>query len=196
MLRQSDSFKSRFDLLVMISAAYNCFSIPFKVAFDPKVMQTLGFEIFDVCIDLIFLCDMILTFRLTYIDDYGNEEVSPLKIAVNYLKGQFWLDLFATIPIDSIIQAIVEAPNQYYGLFGILKLGRVLRLNKIISFLNVTADVKASMKLTKMILFLLLYTHLFACCWRMAVKHDRIWEPPIHQAKGEFQRVYASHTSY
>ena len=180
----------------MISAAYNCFSIPFKVAFDPKVMQTLGFETFDVCIDLIFLCDMIITFRLTYIDDYGNEEVNPRKIAVNYLKGQFWLDLFATIPIDSIIQAIVEAPNQYYGLFGILKLGRVLRLNKMISFLNVTEDVKASMKLTKMILFLLLYTHLFACCWWMAIKHDQIWEPYIHQATGQFQKVYASHTSY
>ena len=103
MLRQSDSFKSPFDLLVMICAAYNCFSIPFKVSFDPKVMQTLAFEIFDICIDLIFLCDILITFRLTYIDDYGNEEVRPSKIAINYLKGQFWIDLFATIPIDTII---------------------------------------------------------------------------------------------
>ena len=46
---------------------------------------------------------MIITFRLTFIDDYDNKEVS-----INYLKGQFWLDLFATIPIDSIIQAIIE----------------------------------------------------------------------------------------
>ena len=60
-------------------------------------------------------------------------------------------------------------------LFGILKMGRVLRLNKIIQFLNVSEDVKASMKLTKMIFFLTIYIHCFACLWWIVVKHDRNW---------------------
>ena len=90
------------------------------------------------------------------------------------------MDLLATVPFDQIIQAFMDKSNVYYELLGLLKLGRVLRLNKIISFLNVTEDVKASMKLTKMIFFLVIYIHLFACIWWIMVERDKIWQPYIH----------------
>ena len=111
LFRQSDSFKPKFDLLVMISAAFNCFSIPFKVAFNPPLLENFAFEVFNWFIDFIFLCDIIISFRLTYIDDYGHEEFRPRYIAINYLKGQFLLDVFATLPIDQIITAIVKKKN-------------------------------------------------------------------------------------
>jgi len=63
-------------------------------------------------------------------------------------------------------------------MLGILKLGRVLRLNKIIQFLNVDEDVKASMKITKMVLFLSIYIHLYACIWWIIVSIDQSWIPP------------------
>ena len=78
----------------------------------------------------------------------------------------------ATIPIDLIIEKVMQKSNPFYELFGILKLGRVLRLNKIIAFLNVEEDVKASMKLTKMVFFLVIYIHFFACIWYLVVKTD------------------------
>ena len=79
--------------------------------------------------------------------------------------------------MDTILKAIIKTENNLYELFGILKLGRVLRLSKIISFLNVTEDVKASMKLTKIIFFLIIYLHCYACLWWMVIKHDQNWVP-------------------
>jgi len=34
--RQSDVFKMRFDLLIMLFSLFNCFFVPVKVAFEPK----------------------------------------------------------------------------------------------------------------------------------------------------------------
>lgn len=60
---------------------------------------------------------------------------------------------------------------------GILKLGRVLRLNKIISYMKVDEDIKASMKLLKIIFFLILYIHLFCCLYWMVAEDTQDWWP-------------------
>jgi hypothetical protein len=63
-------------------------------------METSAFSTLNSCIDIIFLLDMIIAFRTAFIDDYGNEVSTPMAIAKSYLKGSFWLDLFATLPLD------------------------------------------------------------------------------------------------
>jgi len=67
--------------------------------------------------------------------------------------------------------------NPMYELFGILKLGRVLRLSKIIQYMSVTEEIKASMKLIKMIFLLIIYIHCFACLWWLIVNHNQTWIP-------------------
>ena len=174
----------------MISAVFNCFTIPFKVAFEPPSFETDSFAVLNSCIDLIFLFDILITFRTAFIDDYGNEINKPKEIAASYLSGSFWVDLSATIPIDQIIEAIMQKSNPFYELFGILKLGRVLRLNKIIAFLNVEEDVKASMKLFKMIFFLLIYIHFFACIWFLVVKSNESWVSVLHMPTDDYYQLY------
>jgi len=44
-----------------------------------------------------------------------------------------------------------------------LKLFRILRLSRIISYMNSTDDVKLSLRLFKLCFFLLLYIHCTAC---------------------------------
>lgn len=81
---------------------------------------------------MVFLLDMLVTSRTSYINDKGIEVNTPKEIAFQYIKGYFWLDFVATIPIDQILSFILQSQNPYLELFGILKLGRVLKLNKII----------------------------------------------------------------
>lgn len=58
----------------MVLAAWNCFTIPFFVAFEPEVADHIGVTVMDGVIDLLFLMDIILNFRTTYIDpNTGNE---------------------------------------------------------------------------------------------------------------------------
>lgn len=62
-------------------------------------------------------------------------------------------------------------------LLGILKLGRVLRLSKIIAFLNSTEDIKASLMVAKMVIFLVVYLHCYACLWWQLIKREEQWIP-------------------
>ena len=103
MFKPNDSFKSKWDIIVILGAFFNCFSIPFKVAYKPEYMDSTPFFVFNLCIDFVFLIDIFITFRTSYFDDYGQEIDSPLEIAKNYLKGQFCIDLLAFLPLDVII---------------------------------------------------------------------------------------------
>lgn len=54
---------------------------------------------------------------------------------------------------------------------------RILRFTKVISFLNATENVKLSLKLFKLIFYLLVYIHLQACAWYFYTVWDRTWFP-------------------
>ena len=53
---------------------------------------------------------------------------------------------------------------------GLLKLGRLLRINRIIRFLNAAKDIKAGAQLFNLILCLTIYLHFYACMLWMLVK--------------------------
>ena len=98
----------------MIAAIFNCFTIPFKVAYKPPAMDSMFFTILNVFIDFTFFVDILVTFRTVFINDYGNEIFIPREIALEYVSGQLWLDLAATIPMDTILELIFKDDNLFY----------------------------------------------------------------------------------
>lgn len=116
-------------------------------------------------------------------------------MAINYLKTTFVVDLLATIPFDTMLSQsysyriykedlLKRGGMSWIDLLGLFKLGRLLRLSDIISFLKASDEVKSYLKLLKMILFLMVYSHSFACAWWFVIKVDRVWIPPIDIIKG------------
>ena len=76
------------------------------------------------------------------------------------MKGDFAVDLLATIPLDSIALIFVEGEQaKSFKLFGVLKLVRLMRLNRIIRNLNVRKETKVMLKLGKLIFFLIMWVH-------------------------------------
>ena len=69
-------------------------------------------------------------------------------------------------------------------------MGRVLRLNKIIAFLNVIEDVKAMIQLIKMVFYLMIYIHLYACFWWYLVKDSQIWIPYSQMSYVDYYQIY------
>lgn len=96
----------RWDLFVMLLASYNCFSIPFAIAFNPEELESTTAMVFDSIIDLCFFLDIILNFRTAFLSPKtGIEITNPKEIAKNYMKGgKFAIDLLATIPFDTIAE--------------------------------------------------------------------------------------------
>lgn len=57
--------------------------------------------------------------------------------------------------------------------------------------MNVDEDIKASMKLFKMIFFLVIYIHFYACLWWLIIKDGRIWVPAGHMESDDFYQLYS-----
>lgn len=181
MWRSNDKQRVNWDLFVMIIATWNCFSLPFDVAFEPPIMSSVGFTITNFIIDFCFLLDIIVMFRTTFFDEKTGDECIDLKeIKRHYLRGRFWLDLIATIPVDNVAWLLTggQADVSTLQLFGILKLTRVLRLSKLIAFMNVREDIKVNLKLAKLVFFLIMYLHVLGCAWWYIVRGDKNWLPP------------------
>ena len=65
-----------------------------------------------------------------------------------------------------------------FDFISCLKLVRVLRLGKLISYLNESDDFKLQLRLFKLIFFFLLYIHITSCTWHiMNVYYGSEWEP-------------------
>ena len=68
----------------------------------------------------------------------------PKMITKNYLKGRFWVDLVASCNFDLIF--LVLAPdmeeNAFTSLFGMLKLVRLLRLGRMVTYLSKSKSAK------------------------------------------------------
>ena len=52
-------------MLFIILAIYNSFSIPIEIAYAPPSMEGAGFYVLNSLIDLVFLMDIIVSFRTT-----------------------------------------------------------------------------------------------------------------------------------
>jgi len=99
------------DLYVMLLAIYNCFTIPFDVAFQPYVGP--GWFAWERLVDACFGLDLALNFRTTYVNEKTGFEITNQKmVAMNYIKsGRFFVDLGATLPLENIMEAADPKAN-------------------------------------------------------------------------------------
>ena len=83
------------NFLLLIIMLYVSMFLPLETAFLEETSLTNGITIF---IDIFFFFDIVFTFFSSYEIENGREETSHKKIAIEYLKFWFWVDLIATIP--------------------------------------------------------------------------------------------------
>lgn len=180
LFRYNDGWRVYWDLFIMFLAIWNCFIIPVEVAFTPSAFDNPTFIVINSLINLFFAIDIFVVFRTSYVDPYtGIEVFDGKRIAIRYISGRFWIDLLATIPFDTIGLMIFGDSTAGLQLFGVLKLIRIARLSRIITYMNVKEDFKLTLKLTKLIFFLIMYLHLLGCAWYFLIKHDEEWIPPL-----------------
>ena len=108
-MRNNDPFKEKWDIVIMALAIYNCFLIPYDIAFEPDVFKTPLIKAFNIIIDAVFLLDIVINSRTIYINAKTGEEVNiPKKICMEYIKTlRFWIDLLASIPLDDMLGVIM-----------------------------------------------------------------------------------------
>ena len=172
------------DIIVMGFSLWNCFTVPVAVCFDPPQLNYRFFVIFNYIVDFFFFIDILISFRCVVYDDKGEEIVIDKEMALDYLQSTFIIDILATVPFDLLF------PKLNVEILGILKLGRILRLSKIIRYLRTTNDIKASLRIFKMVLFLVIYLHSYTCMWWWLALSTKTWMPPMDTAFGVDFSIY------
>uniref|UniRef100_G1TJP3 Voltage-gated inwardly rectifying potassium channel KCNH2 n=1 Tax=Oryctolagus cuniculus TaxID=9986 RepID=G1TJP3_RABIT len=130
-------FKAVWDWLILLLVIYTAVFTPYSAAFLLKETEEgppapdCGYAcqplaVVDLIVDIMFIVDILINFRTTYVN--ANEEVvsHPGRIAVHYFKGWFLIDMVAAIPFDLLIFG-----SGSEELIGLLKTARLLRLVRV-----------------------------------------------------------------
>ena len=133
-------FRRSWDVMMMFLVIFQAMYIPYSVAWQIN----WGSEwYFDTIVDVLFITDLCMSFNLAYRPHPQADLVKDRKkIAINYLKCWFWIDLVASVPFDKIALALSDgdddaSASSALGLLKGLRLPRLLRLLKIMRLLKV-----------------------------------------------------------
>lgn len=132
-------FKTYWDLLIIVLAVWNGFQLPIEFAWPEVFEGKRRFSVSDRLTDLLFIIDIFINFRTQYRDLYTDEVITDTKkIAINYMKGRFWVDLMASIPFDVIVGWFSKGgqANSNLKLVSMIKLTRLLRLGRMVTYLK------------------------------------------------------------
>lgn len=105
-------FKAVWDWVILLLVIYTAIFTPYSAAFLLNETEddggTCGYtcnplNVVDLVVDVMFIVDILINFRTTYVN--SNDEVvsHPGRIAQHYFKGWFLIDIVAAIPFDLLI---------------------------------------------------------------------------------------------
>ncbi|KAG9406953.1 hypothetical protein AC1031_003278 [Aphanomyces cochlioides] len=181
----NSKFKRWWDVVVAIVTVYVVIITPVQVGFGLKEYTTL--DNIQVFVDSIFVLELILTFRTSYIDSATREEINDASmIRRHYLYGWFIPDAASSYPVSWFNVKDQNSSFQALKFLRILKIFRVFHLSKSPLFVNLTAYVSrkmnpAMLRMLKLLLIFLLCQHFIACMYYYVVSYEGItdatWQP-------------------
>ncbi|XP_004405941.1 PREDICTED: potassium voltage-gated channel subfamily H member 6 isoform X3 [Odobenus rosmarus divergens] len=160
-------FKAVWDWLILLLVIYTAVFTPYSAAFllsdqDESQHVDCGYTcspltVVDLIVDIMFIVDIVINFRTTYVNTNDEVVSHPRRIAVHYFKGWFLIDMVAAIPFDLLI--FRTGSDETTTLIGLLKTARLLRLVRVARKLDRYSEYGAA------VLFLLMCTFALIAHW-------------------------------
>ena len=179
MINPSHPSRHKWDMSCVLTALlYTAIRVPFTIAFDIDEFapSELGWFIANRVVDVIFICDMLITFQ-TAIQD-GTLLITDRKIvAIHYIKTWFLIDLLSSVPFDVILFFMqqgetnsqsdgsgVERSAKLLRVFKIVRILRLIKFQRIFLTLEMAMGVNFSiMSVVKFLFSIAMFAHLLAC---------------------------------
>ena len=139
-------------------------TIPLFVAFYPENVSSYGFLVVSIIVTIIYLFDIILSFRTTYIDSATFEEIiDKKKIMKQYCFSlKFPVDILSTIPFEFASPSTI-------AFLRILKIYKIMSLSNLISIMKLNQILKHILKFAILLSFLILFIHFIACAFFLII---------------------------
>ncbi|THD20275.1 Potassium voltage-gated channel subfamily H member 7, partial [Fasciola hepatica] len=179
-LKHYGPVKAVWDWLVLVLVIYTAIFTPFTAAFllqEAKLRRRYHdgwgrysglttyynpLQIIDLFVDVMFIIDILINFRTTYVNKNDELVSHPGRIAIHYFKGWLLIDVVAAIPFDLLLFG--AETDEMATLIGLLKTARLLRLVRVVRKLDRYSEYGAAVLLLLMATFVLI-AHWLACIW-------------------------------
>ncbi|XP_053296403.1 LOW QUALITY PROTEIN: potassium voltage-gated channel subfamily H member 8 [Pleuronectes platessa] len=166
------TFKAGWDWLILLATFYVAVTVPYNVCFTVVGGREDGGStggssfprsppsVSDILVEILFILDIVLNFRTTFVSTSGQVVYDARSICVHYVTTWLFVDLIAALPFDLLYAFNVSV---YFGVH-LLKTVRLLRLLRLLQKLERYSQYSAVVLTLLMSMFALL-AHWMACVW-------------------------------
>ncbi|XP_053184122.1 potassium voltage-gated channel subfamily H member 8 [Scomber japonicus] len=176
------TFKAGWDWLILLATFYVAVTVPYNVCFTVVGGRDEGStaprsppSVSDILVEILFILDIMLNFRTTFVSTSGQVVYDARSICVHYVTTWLFVDLIAALPFDLLYAFNVSV---YFGVH-LLKTVRLLRLLRLLQKLERYSQYSAVVLTLLMSMFALL-AHWMACVWyfigRKEIESPDSWE--------------------
>eukprot|EP01051_Picozoa_sp_SAG22_P002791 SAG22_NODE_128_length_18787_cov_19.577108_11_plen_761_part_00 len=179
-LRPDKKWHIRYAVINIVLLTYSAFSVPIRVGFDFELSTTV--HIVEFVIDLFFIVDIFVNFRIGYIDDgdHFHVEMRPSKIFARYLKSWLAIDILAAFPFNMMIDGYNSSTERIPRILRIPRFARIIRLLRLVKLLNLIQSIDLAgtsgaslytklppriLRAIRFIFMTILASHVIACGW-------------------------------
>ncbi|KAK3568333.1 hypothetical protein QTP86_004228 [Hemibagrus guttatus] len=160
------TFKAGWDWLILLATFYVAVTVPYNVCFtvvggrDEITTPRSPPSVSDILVEILFMLDIVLNFRTTFVSTSGQVVYDARSICVHYVTTWLFVDLIAALPFDLLYAFNVSV---FFGVH-LLKTVRLLRLLRLLQKLERYSQYSAVVLTLLMSMFALL-AHWMACVW-------------------------------
>ncbi|PWA13780.1 hypothetical protein CCH79_00017116 [Gambusia affinis] len=158
------TFKAGWDWLILLATFYVAVTVPYNVCFsggrDEGGASRNPPSVSDILVEILFILDIMLNFRTTFVSTSGQVVYDARSICVHYVTTWLFVDLVAALPFDLLYAFNVTVNFRVH----LLKTVRLLRLLRLLQKLERYSQYSAVVLTLLMSMFALL-AHWMACVW-------------------------------
>ncbi|KAM6957769.1 potassium voltage-gated channel subfamily H member 4a [Aplochiton taeniatus] len=182
--------KALWDWLILLATFYVAITVPFNVCFvshdqnierDLPSRSTIGS---DIAVELLFILDIVLNFRTTYVSQSGQVVYNAHSICLHYCTTWLCVDIIAALPFDLLYALNITVTS----LVHLLKTVRLLRLLRLLQKLDRYSQYSAVVLTLLMSVFALL-AHWMACVWYVIGRREIESSDPVTWDIGWLQEL-------
>lgn len=125
--------KQIWEIVIIFIALYSVVVIPIRIGINVTLMDPI-YNWVDFVTYLIYVTDVFVNMRITYLDVQGHEVVDGRKIAMKYIASmRFIIDILSLFNLPNIvISGVDKTVSLLLNALGLLKLSRYFRAQDLI----------------------------------------------------------------
>ena len=150
--------------MIITVALYSVVVVPLRIGVNTTLWDPV-YDIMDLITWIIYIADVFINLRTTYVDNFGMEIHETGKITMNYVGSfRFIIDVLSLVNFPSImLSSASKGTAVILNTFGLLKISRYFRAQRLIIESRLSSDEKTKASCCFYFVLLLLYLHMIGC---------------------------------